>query len=181
VIVSATEQASYRSGQFLLARLALGFGFGRFFDGILLHQVIQWYHCLSGLEETRRDMRVLIMTDGLFHLLLSALSALGLWLMRSMRWRLYMPSTGASSARMLQGSFERSMFQMVAVQVGVICTGRCGLPARCFPQAASRGSRPRPPAASWVPENSTFVDGDREFKRSRNIRAPARLRMTIAL
>ena len=81
--VSATERVSYRSWQFLLAGLALGFGLGGFFDGILLHQILQWHHLLSGLEEARRDVRVLIMTDGLFHLLMYAVSAVGLWLM----WR----------------------------------------------------------------------------------------------
>jgi uncharacterized membrane protein len=27
----------------------LGFAFGGFFDGILLHQVLQWHHLLSGI------------------------------------------------------------------------------------------------------------------------------------
>jgi Predicted membrane protein len=35
------------------ARYALGFGLGGFFDGILLHQILQWHHLLSGIEEAR--------------------------------------------------------------------------------------------------------------------------------
>jgi len=74
---------SRRSGQLVLAGLALGFGFGGFFDGILLHQILQWHHLLSGLEDARRDIRTLIMADGLFHLLMYAIAAAGLWLL----WR----------------------------------------------------------------------------------------------
>lgn len=65
------------------AGLALGFGLGGFFDGILLHQVLQWHHLLSGIEPARRDLRVLIFADGLFHLLMYVIAGLGLWLL----WR----------------------------------------------------------------------------------------------
>ena len=61
----------------------LGFGLGGFFDGILLHQVLQWHHLLSGLEQARGDVRFLILTDGLFHLLMYVFTAGGLWLL----WR----------------------------------------------------------------------------------------------
>ncbi len=61
----------------------LGFGLGGFFDGILLHQVLQWHHLLSGLEQARQDVRVLILTDGLFHALMYVVTAIGLWLL----WR----------------------------------------------------------------------------------------------
>lgn len=71
------------SGRFEWAGYALGFGLGGFFDGILLHQVLQWHHLLSGLEQARRDIRVLIMTDGLFHVLMYLVAAAGLWLL----WR----------------------------------------------------------------------------------------------
>ncbi|MGF9693005.1 DUF2243 domain-containing protein [Rhizobium sp. 0TCS1.26] len=65
------------------AGLALGFGLGGFFDGILLHQVLQWHHLLSALEDARGDIRLLILTDGLFHLLMFAVTAIGLLLL----WR----------------------------------------------------------------------------------------------
>lgn len=58
----------YSSG-FEWSGLSLGFGLGGFFDGILLHQVLQWHHLLSGVEQAHVDIRVLIMTDGLFHVL----------------------------------------------------------------------------------------------------------------
>lgn len=71
------------SNHFEWAGLALGFGIGGFFDGILLHQVLQWHHLLSSVEQARLDIRVLIMTDGLFHVLMYIITGFGLWLL----WR----------------------------------------------------------------------------------------------
>ncbi|MCR0985177.1 DUF2243 domain-containing protein [Roseomonas populi] len=70
------------SGLFLSAGL-LGFCLGGFFDGILLHQVLQWHHFLSLVPgEALRDIRNQILADGLFHVavyLLAALGLVGLW------------------------------------------------------------------------------------------------------
>ncbi|SFE10594.1 DUF2243 domain-containing protein [Paracidovorax konjaci] len=58
----------------------LGFGFGGFFDGILLHQVLQWHHLLSGLRSPAlQDIRMQILADGVFHALMYAIAAVGLW------------------------------------------------------------------------------------------------------
>jgi uncharacterized membrane protein len=62
---------------------ALGFSLGGFFDGILLHQILQWHHLLSGLDQEGRDIRFLILTDGLFHALMYVITAIGLWFL----WR----------------------------------------------------------------------------------------------
>lgn len=62
----------------------VGFSLGGFFDGILLHQVLQWHHLLSGVSgEAFRDIRVQILADGLFHILMYVIVAVGLWLL----WR----------------------------------------------------------------------------------------------
>ena len=62
----------------------LGLALGGFFDGILLHQILQWHHLLSGLEgEAFRDIRVQVLADGLFHALMYLVAAVGLWLL----WR----------------------------------------------------------------------------------------------
>lgn len=62
----------------------LGFSLGGFFDGILLHQVLQWHHLLSGVSgEAFRDIRVQILADGLFHVLMYVLAFVGVWLL----WR----------------------------------------------------------------------------------------------
>ena len=63
-----------------LASGLLGFALGGFFDGILLHQVLQWHHLLSGVDaEAVRDLRVQILADGLFHLLMYVVALAGLW------------------------------------------------------------------------------------------------------
>lgn len=81
------------SRRFAWAGLALGFGLGGFFDGILLHQVLQWHHLLSGVDEARQDIRLLILTDGLFHVLMYVITGLGLWLLWSTRGEF--PGAGA--------------------------------------------------------------------------------------
>lgn len=48
--------------------LLLGASLGAFFDGILLHQVLQWHHLLSLVGgEDLRDPRIQILADGMFH------------------------------------------------------------------------------------------------------------------
>jgi len=50
------------------------------FDGILLHQILQWHHLLSALEsDPFRDLRTQILADGIFHALMYAVMAIGLW------------------------------------------------------------------------------------------------------
>ena len=74
------------------AGLALGFALGGFFDGILLHQILQWHHLLSAVEGAAfADLRVQVLADGLFHALMYVVAAIGLWLL----WR----ARGAFAAR----------------------------------------------------------------------------------
>jgi uncharacterized membrane protein len=56
----------------------IGFALGGFFDGIVLHQILQWHHLLSGLEAPGgSDLRFQVMADGLFHLFMYLLAVLG--------------------------------------------------------------------------------------------------------
>jgi len=73
------------SGRGLLAAtFTIGIGLGGFFDGILLHQVLQWHHLLSLVPgETFRSIKAQILADGLFHVLMYAVTAAGLWML----WR----------------------------------------------------------------------------------------------
>lgn len=51
--------------------------FGGFFDGIVLHQVLQWHHLLSGLSGGRwDDLRIQLLADGLFHALMYVLAVI---------------------------------------------------------------------------------------------------------
>jgi uncharacterized membrane protein len=57
----------------------LGFSLGGIFDGILLHQILQWHHLLSSVGG---DLRFQVLWDGYFHALmylLAALALFGLW------------------------------------------------------------------------------------------------------
>ncbi|WP_028034093.1 DUF2243 domain-containing protein [Chelativorans sp. J32] len=72
------------SAEYRWAGYLLGFAIGGFFDGILLHQILQWHHLLSGLGDGGPgDLRFQILADGLFHLMMYVLLLLGLWLL----WR----------------------------------------------------------------------------------------------
>jgi uncharacterized membrane protein len=66
------------------AAFVIGLALSGFFDGILLHQILQWHHFLSLVPGERfQDLRTQILADGLFHVFVYALTALGLWLL----WR----------------------------------------------------------------------------------------------
>ena len=66
------------------ATLVIGVGLSGFFDGILLHQILQWHHLLSLVQDERlRDLTNQILADGIFHILMYAVVVVGLWLL----WR----------------------------------------------------------------------------------------------
>lgn len=52
----------------MLAAVVLGLGIGGFLDGIIAHQLLGWHHLLSGWYP-REDVRLMMIGDGLFHLL----------------------------------------------------------------------------------------------------------------
>lgn len=70
----------------------LGFALGGFFDGILLHQILQWHHLLSALEGAAfADLRVQVLADGLFHAAMYGIAGVGLWLLWRQRARFARP------------------------------------------------------------------------------------------
>jgi len=56
----------------------VGFALGGFFDGILLHQILQWHHLLSLVPEVS-SLRFQVLWDGYFHALMYVIAAAGLW------------------------------------------------------------------------------------------------------
>ena len=64
----------------------LGFALGGFFDGILLHQILQWHHLLS-LVPGLGDIRLQVLWDGYFHALMYLIAAVGLWGLWRAHWR----------------------------------------------------------------------------------------------
>ncbi len=80
--VTFTPRRSDRT--LLWAGGVLGFALGGFFDGILLHQILQWHHFLSLVPGDRfRDLRMQVLGDGLFHVAVYLFTLLGLTLL----WR----------------------------------------------------------------------------------------------
>jgi len=55
----------------IAAGLLLGVGLGGFFDGIVLHQILQWHHMLSSVGtfpvDTIAGLRANTLWDGIFH------------------------------------------------------------------------------------------------------------------
>jgi uncharacterized membrane protein len=73
----------------------IGFAMGGFFDGIVLHQILQWHHLLSGVDSgLLRDIGMQILADGLFHALMYLIAAIGLW-------KLFRPTPEPASRRVL--------------------------------------------------------------------------------
>jgi uncharacterized membrane protein len=58
--------------------ILLGVALGGFFDGILLHQILQWHHLLS-LVPGLADLRLQVLWDGYFHALMYVIAAVALW------------------------------------------------------------------------------------------------------
>ena len=68
------------------AGIFLGLGLGGFFDGILLHQMLQWHHMVTSAgfpTNTLGNWELSTLLDGLFHLSTYAFSLTGLLLL----WR----------------------------------------------------------------------------------------------
>ena len=62
--------------------MLLGLGLGGFVDGIVLHQILQWHHMLSGTDEypptSVANLQVNVTADGLFHAVTWVLVVAGL-------------------------------------------------------------------------------------------------------
>jgi uncharacterized membrane protein len=85
------------------AGLLLGLGLGGFFDGIVLHQVLQWHHMLTSAgypADSLAHLELNVLADGLFHASTYVATALGLALL----WRHARTRHAWWSGRMLTGS-----------------------------------------------------------------------------
>jgi uncharacterized membrane protein len=77
-----TEAAPADRPSIAVAGILLGIGFGGFFDGILLHQILQWHHMLTGTGDhpatTVAGLEDNTLADGLFHALTFVAALTGL-------------------------------------------------------------------------------------------------------
>jgi uncharacterized membrane protein len=70
--------------------ILFGFGLGGFFDGIVLHQVLQWHHMLSSWYPitTLQNLELNTLWDGIFHSFTYLFVVAGLFVLwRTARWR----------------------------------------------------------------------------------------------
>jgi uncharacterized membrane protein len=68
------------------ATVLLGLGLGGFFDGIVLHQILQWHHMVTSAgypANTVGNLELNTLLDGLFHTSTYVMTAVGLGLLWS--------------------------------------------------------------------------------------------------
>ena len=85
------------------AGILLGLGLGGFFDGIVLHQILQWHHMATSAgypANSVRNLELNTLFDGLFHAVTYAFVVLGLILL----WRAARRSPHAWSSKLLAGT-----------------------------------------------------------------------------
>lgn len=82
--MEAKTKPNLRYSPLITAGILLGLGFGGLFDGILLHQILQWHHMLSSVRPatTVAQMKLNMVWDGLFDAttwILTLLGVICLW------------------------------------------------------------------------------------------------------
>jgi uncharacterized membrane protein len=84
------------------AGIFLGLGLGGFFDGIVLHQLLQWHHMLTSVYPATNlaNLELNIMLDGLFHVATYIFTSIGLFSL----WRLSQNSRELPPTRVLIGA-----------------------------------------------------------------------------
>lgn len=76
------------------AGICLGIGLGGFFDGIVLHQVLQWHHMLSSAgypPNSIHNLQVNTLWDGLFHAFTYVITGIGLVILWRAAQRMHAP------------------------------------------------------------------------------------------
>ena len=87
---ASTATGGYRPGGLqsfpMSAGILFGLGLGGFFDGIILHQVLQWHHMLTSAgypADSVPNLELNVLWDGIFHMGTYVFTALGLLIL----WR----------------------------------------------------------------------------------------------
>ena len=92
---AATPSAAAWCPELKWAGVLLGMALGGFFDGILLHQILQWHHLLSAVEgQPWLDLRMQLVADGLFHVLMYAVLVAALVLLYKARQEFVLDGAG---------------------------------------------------------------------------------------
>ena len=91
-----------RAWPLVRAGVLVGVGLGGFFDGIVLHQILQWHHMVSAHADpsVARDLELNVLADGLFHAATYAFTVMGVVAL----WRTRTDPEAVESGRTLLGS-----------------------------------------------------------------------------
>lgn len=87
----------------ITAGILLGMGLGGFFDGIVLHQILQWHHLLTSAgypADSVANIQLNTLADGLFHAATWILTVIGLFAL----WQTTKDKTIRHSSRVLTGA-----------------------------------------------------------------------------
>jgi uncharacterized membrane protein len=90
---------NYSSKQPITAGILLGVGLGGFFDGIVLHQLLQWHHMVSAWHPptSLANLQLNTLWDGIFHVAAYLLMVVGVFLL----WRSFRKNAGRWFTRTL--------------------------------------------------------------------------------
>jgi uncharacterized membrane protein len=109
----------------IFAGILFGLGLGGFFDGIVLHQLLQWHHMLTSAgypADSVHNLQINVLWDGIFHISAYLFTAAGLIVLwrRSRRshegwsWKL-LPSTtliGFGVFNVVEGIINHHLFRI---------------------------------------------------------------------
>jgi uncharacterized membrane protein len=87
------------------AGIFLGLGLGGFFDGIVLHQVLQWHHLLTSAgypADNLGNLEFTVLWDGLCHISTYLFTAIGLAILARHAFQTHVPW----SRKMLVGAMS---------------------------------------------------------------------------
>jgi uncharacterized membrane protein len=73
----------------MIGAILLGIGLGGFFDGIVLHQILQWHHLIdhAGVPpDSVENLRLNILADGIFHALAWIVTVTGVVVLWRASW-----------------------------------------------------------------------------------------------
>ncbi len=124
-----TKGESVRS-PLIIAGIVLGVGLSGFFDGILLHQILQWHHMFSSIRPptTVSNLDWNTVGDGLFHAADWLLTVLGIALLWRAGGRLDVPWSsktfvgslliGAGSFNLVEGLIDHQILGIHHVKPG---------------------------------------------------------------
>ena len=78
-----SQIASNQHKPLILAGISLSIGLGGFFDGIVLHQILQWHNMLSDIKPltNRSNIDLNVLADGIFHVFDYVMTILGVVLL----------------------------------------------------------------------------------------------------